>query len=350
MSEWFWLWLVRRLRPALAYAQRNGQLFDPGDLIFPRVLAPSPPTPAELAATHAPATEHELRRLMGLALTTPTPDAIMHFVQFASRLKRLGAYNIMMVFTQRPGASAVASREEWLAAGQTVRPDAIPILILHPKGPIRPVFELVDTLPRQDRDPRVDPFGAIGSFDAARLERLIRVLARPTKRRLTVEVTCEDFGGDLAGRITGFAQPSLAQADLLGASDPATAIQSGGPARWRIKLNRRLTPPEQFATLLHELGHLFCGHLGGFDMDNSAADEYGWPDRRGLPHATREIEAELVAWHICEREGLTTGSPLYLNGYMVQAGADVARVDLDRVIRAIARVRAYLGDPKTGAA
>ena len=107
-----------------------------------------------------------------------------------------------------------------------------------------------------------------------------------------------------------------------------------------------MTGPEQFVTLLHELGHLFCGHLGSFAADNPAANEYGWPNRSDLPHAVQEIEAELVAWHMCEREGLVTGSPLYLRHYLQNAGEDVARVELDRVIRAIARVRAYLGDPK----
>jgi len=39
---------------------------------------------------------------MGLALTVPTPDAVLEFGAFASRLKRLGPYNIMIVYAQRP--------------------------------------------------------------------------------------------------------------------------------------------------------------------------------------------------------------------------------------------------------
>jgi len=62
-----------------------------------------------------------------------------------------------------------------------------------------------------------------------------------------------------------------------------------------------LTPAEQFVTLLHELGHLFCGHLGAFADNNLAVEEFGWPDRGHIPHAAQEIEAELVAWWLAKR-------------------------------------------------
>jgi hypothetical protein len=259
-------------------------------------------------------------------------------------MKRLGPYNMMMVYTQRPGASAVASRDDWQAVGQTVRGDAIPILILKPKGPITQVFELADTEPTRERDPRTDAFAAKGSFDESRLDRLIAQLARPAKRKLIVEVRMKDFGNLLAGRVHRFGIIADQEGGAVDAADQHAHIDTHGHSIYSISLNRRLKPAEQFTTLLHELGHLFCGHLGAFDADNPAADEYGWPNRTHLPHATKEIEAELVAWHMAERENLVVGSPLYLKRYMEKWPGDVTQVDLDRVVRAIARARAYLGD------
>jgi len=328
MLDGFWRWLGDRIdnaRPA-------------------SVLPVDPPQVQEQVETPAEV-EDDLRRLMGTALTTPTPEAVMSFIDFTSKMKRLGPYNMMMVYTQRPGAKAVASRKEWEAVGQTVRGDAIPILILKPKGPIAQVFELADTEPARERDPRVDPLATTGAFDPRRLTRLIGQLRQPNKRKLTVDVRLRDFGTNLAGRIHRFGIMGDQNGGDVEAADAHASIEPVAQSFYAISLNRRLTPAEQFTTLLHELGHLFCGHLGAFDADNPEADEYGWPDRRSLPHAAKEIEAELVAWHIAERENLVVGSPIYLKSYMENAPEAVKQVDLDRVVRSIARVRAYLGDP-----
>ncbi|OBV10544.1 ImmA/IrrE family metallo-endopeptidase [Erythrobacter dokdonensis] len=292
---------------------------------------------------HQGSEKNRLRELMGIALTAPTPDAIMEFSAFASRLRHLGPYNIYMIFAQRPGAKAVASRKDWARVGQTVRPDAMPILILRPKGPITQVFELEDTLPQRDKDPRHDVFAAVGEFKPTTLGAAIKSLASSKKRNLKVEVVLEDLGSNRAGQIT--AQPSLPLSpdEPLQGEPELKALTPGAQAgHWRVKLNRRLTDAEKFATLLHELGHLFCGHVGAFDPGKQKDDEYGWPDRSRLPYRAKEVEAELVSWHICERWGLTTGSALYLRPYMERAEADVRQVDLDRVIRAIARIEQFI--------
>lgn len=68
-----------------------------------------------------------------------------------------------------------------------VRQDALPILILRPNRPIAEVFELKDTLPIQEKDPRRNTFVAIGEFNPETLNAMPRNLTTPTKRRLKVE-------------------------------------------------------------------------------------------------------------------------------------------------------------------
>ncbi len=295
------------------------------------------------SASQPTVTPTHLRELMGVALTTPTPAAILEFSAFASRLHRLGPYNVLMVYTQRPGARAVASRSDWAAARQTVRPDAIPILILRPGGPIMQVFELEDTLPQRDKDPRQDAFAAIGTFRAETLEATITRLSSSTKRKLKVDVDFVEMGSGYAGWVSEQPVLPLSSTDALHGERNLKALKKGEiKGHWRVMLNRRLKPAEQFATLLHELGHLFCGHVGAFDEGNPLADEYGWPDRRSLPLLAKEVEAELVAWHLCQRWGLVTGSAVYLRPLMERAPEDMSHVDLDRVIRAIAKVEHYI--------
>ena len=332
-------------RPKQGFALRQGLIVESGQ------VPSDEPMPNDrdvhhtevITSTSDETDDDRLRELMGIALTTPTPEAILEFSAFASRLHRLGPYNIYMVFAQRPGARAIASRADWKKAGQTVRPDALPILILRPKGPIMQVFELEDTLPQRDKDPRQDAFAAVGEFQAKTLAATIKSLASSPKRNLKVEIALEDLGSNRAGQISK--QPSLPlspKEELQGEPDLQALTRGVSPGHWRVKLNRRLTDAEKFATLLHELGHLFCGHVGAFDPRNQKGDEYGWPDRSRLPYCAKEVEAELVSWHICERWGLTTGSALYLRPHMERAEADMRQVDLDRVIRAIAKIEQFV--------
>jgi hypothetical protein len=283
----------------------------------------------------------ELRAMLTGALSTPTPEGVMQFARSAVRHKAYGPFNIYMIHTQRPGAGAVASSQAWHRLGRTVRKGAIPILILKPLGPITQVFEELDTEPQPQREPETDAFAATGKFDPARLATLIERLGKRTKRHLVVRTFPATLGSNLAGWITGSVEPQSSVSPRV--SKAEMAANGGKESVWDVTINAQLTPAEQFVTLLHELGHLFCGHLGPFLDSNHAEDEFGWPDRRTLNRVTQEIEAELVAWWLAEREGIVTGSPLYLKPYLECAGDAVAHVDFDRVTRAVARVRGYLG-------
>ena len=61
------------------------------------------------------------------------------------------------------------------------------------------------------------------------------------------------------------------------------------PLRFELLLNCNLSLESRYATLVHELGHLYCGHLG-------TPNNKWWPDRQGLPLEIREFEAESVCY------------------------------------------------------
>ena len=98
------------------------------------------------------------------------------------------------------------------------------------------------------------------------------------------------------------------------------------PVRYELLLNGALSREATYATLVHELAHLYCGHLG-------TPNENWWPDRRGLSVSTREFEAESVCYLVSGRAGIDNASEEYLAGYK-QQHSSVPDISLERVMTA----------------
>jgi hypothetical protein len=103
-------------------------------------------------ADDAEGTRRQVRQLIKQALECPTPQGLANFLTFATRFRRLAVWNARMAYIRRPGARVIASEYEWTTVGRKVLPDAVPIIILWPFGPIRFVYELADTGPPLDRE------------------------------------------------------------------------------------------------------------------------------------------------------------------------------------------------------
>jgi hypothetical protein len=72
-----------------------------------------------------------------------------------------------------------------------------------------------------------------------------------------------------------------------------------------IFIDKTLTLEGRYAALAHELGHIFCSHLG--------IDRHAWWSERGdLNVRGEEIEADSVAYLVCRRNGLRDDSEHYL--------------------------------------
>ncbi|HSO82714.1 hypothetical protein [Thiocapsa sp.] len=246
------------------------------------------------------------------ALTTTGPCAFDEFLNFVRSFKSLSVYNAMLVRVQRPGAAAVASRQEWRKRGRSVLADAIPIVLLQPFGPVRFVYEVSDTEGREIPGEKASSLFADGELPQKVYDNTRKAAE---KFGITV-VETDQYGALLAGTAAGIAvQPAL---------DPA---QTAMP--FRVKLNAKHDLPTRFATLAHELGHIYCGHIG--------RDRKGrWPDRSHLPVELHETEAEAVAWLVCQRNGVQARSKEYLGLLIGQV--DLAQVSLYAIFEAANRV------------
>ena len=103
---------------------------------------------------------------------------------------------------------------------------------------------------------------------------------------------------------------------------------------YELGYNRNHNAAMKFVTFVHELAHLFLGHLG-------KDTKLGIPDRRGLEHRMEEIEAESVAYLVAKRNQVEPRSQKYLH-HFVQSDESTKNLDLYSIARATGRIERLL--------
>ena len=238
-------------------------------------------------------------------------------IRFIARFKRYSPFNAMLVHVQKPGAKYVLRASEWEKKyGRYISPSAQPLVALQPMGPVMFLFDVTDTegapLPPELESPFEVESGLVGQ----EFEQTLANCARDG-----IRVTSVRFGSQFAGcikRVT-HAQKKAGKSKIMFRKEVIDVS-------YELNLNESTSREAQYATLTHELGHLYCGHLG---TDNPR----WWPDRRGLDISVREFEAESISYLVCHRLGIESPSDRYLNGYL-QSKDKVPPISLDRVLAA----------------
>jgi hypothetical protein len=184
------------------------------------------------------------------------------------------------------------------------------------------VFDVSDTEPEANAPPlppEVEhPFevrsGKIGNEYAQ---------TRENAKRDGISITEQDAGSQSAGAIQSAQKGQFI--DVLAKLHPET-VYVQVPRRYDLTLNLKHSAEAKYATLVHELAHLYCGHLG-------TPNDKWWPDRRGLHLDEREFEAESVCYLVCKRIGIDNPSDEYLSGYLCNSEF-VPQISIECVMKA----------------
>lgn len=247
-------------------------------------------------------------------------------LNFAGSMRRYSPYNALLADIQKPGSRFLATASQWRERYQhRVSPDAQPIVFLRPGGPVMFVYDVSDVEPLPDaqalpQDVR-DPFG-VRFHDGRAVEQSLQRLQENISG-IGMRVSLQALGSTHAAHV------STTGGGVLQRHWPATAKRDGSvedvPLRYDAVVNTNLHPTARFTSLVHEVAHVLCGHLGSPDLA-------WWPSRDRLAHGVEEFEAESVAYVVARRLDSDVVMPPYLHQHLDQNGS-TPDFSLERVVK-----------------
>jgi len=270
------------------------------------------------------AAERALDDLFNTARRYKTSQAYRELMTFISGFRFYSPFNALLVHIQMPGASYVAPGYRWrYDFGRQIKADARPLVILQPMGPVMFVFDVSQTEPGQNAvklPPEVErPFKVRQGVIRNEYTRSVQNSVRDG-----VEVIERDAGSQSAGAIQ-YAKPGKILYIMTKAKPKPEYVPV--PLQYEVLVNASHSIAEKYATLAHELAHLYCGHLG-------TPNEKWWPDRRGVAREIWEFEAESVCYLVCKRMGIDNPSERYMADQL-NANNEIPPISLDCVLKAV---------------
>lgn len=271
----------------------------------------------------------ELDKLFNEVGTYKNSKDLKKLYEFIKRFPCIAPYNAMLIHIQKPGSQYIATASEWKKRfNRDVKTGANPLVILIPFGPVSFVFELGDT---EGNDPfpkeLINPFEVEGHITNDNFNRLLRNMKCDG-------VSC--INSDKGTGLAGFIQTKGNEEKLEKIDDRSKEIWV--KILYDMVINLKHPIETKFATIIHELGHLYCGHLG-------TSNEKWWKSRRGLDKNQREFEAESVCWLVCERMGIKNPSAEYLSGYL-DKNDKIPNISIDTVLKAVGMIESMIKSKK----
>ncbi|MBQ7456521.1 MAG: hypothetical protein IJS54_02775 [Desulfovibrio sp.] len=248
--------------------------------------------------------------------------------EFVKKFSNIAAYNAFLLYIQRPGCEFVETAKNWAKKFErTVKPGASPLVILRNFGPVDFVFDVSDTEGKSIPDEIINPFKVTkGEIDPDKQYRLVDNL-----KSYGIKLEGKEFGSQLAGQAMALTNKTR---ETFSYTYNKREIQYTVRYSFKILVNSKLSQKERFATIIHELGHIFCGHLG-------TIDEKIWKSRGSLSKNSMEFEAESITWLLCERFGIDNPSAEYLKGYL-NKNNEIPSISIDTVLKSVGKIEGMM--------
>jgi len=216
-------------------------------------------------------------------------------LKFIGRFTQYSPFNCALLYIQNPKVTYVATPAQWRNKHhRTIKPGSRPMVILAPMRPVMFVYDLIDTEGPPIPDYILNPFQVQGSVDE---DIYRRTLYNARAFEIAVEIE-ENLSVLHAGRAWRLPAPM----DIRFKDSHGIKL---GPISFIIDVNEALDFPSKYDTVVHELAHIFCGHL-------EVKGKEPWQRRKEISEITCEFEAESTAFVVCTRLGINNRSVEYL--------------------------------------
>lgn len=249
-------------------------------------------------------------------------------IKFLSTFKNYSIFNAMLVHIQMQGAKYVLPAKQWdQKYGRYPTSNAQPLVMLRPGGPVMFCFDVSQTQGRPLPSGIENPFQVQGHLPDG-----VYQLITFNSKQDGIRVNDRALGSTLGGYVRDANRPY----HVIGAGtfmEKNQKILLDGmeiPLLSEITLNSNLSDEVNFATLTHELGHVYCGHIG-------SGDQGLWPNRTNLSKNVMEFEAESVSFLVCQRMSIDTPAAEYLSGYL-NNNEVIPEISLDTIFKAVQRI------------
>jgi hypothetical protein len=275
--------------------------------------------------------QRSISYMMGAVLEFGKVSGVAELIDRIARLCRstgYSPYNALLMLLQRPAATYVLPAHQWAERyGYVIRPGEQPMVLLQPGGPLMFLLDVSQVEPGAQALPLpqdlLNPYAMSHIPDLELAAHWIEENAKFDG----VRVVDAPLGIGFAGCVSP-ARAAISQRVTV-RKRPVEVVHEI-PVRYDVELNRSYSPTEKLMTLAHELGHVYCGHLG-------ASPEGHWKDRHRIDLSLRELEAESVARVVMGTVAPGVDLPDHLHQYF-DVVPDLEGVSLEVVLRSAGRI------------
>ncbi len=255
-----------------------------------------------------------------------------NLLDLATKFPNLKPYNAMLIEAQMPGARYVLTAEKWKKEfHRSIKHNGRPLVYLN-FSPCGFMFEIRDTEHCEEYGAKMKyedilkklekPYEPNGDLSQKSYDNLINNL-----QYNGIKLEYFRAGADYAGNITWNKHNNTIEITKYNHN-----FSFQHDFYWSISINEGRSHTEDFATICHELGHLFCLHLSSPSSDESGTNNSWW-EERDLSHETEEFEAEIVSYIVCKRCNIATPSEKYLASYFATNERIPKDIDVDLVFQ-----------------